>query len=565
MRFLKHLVKPPRGAALRTRHFRSLSGTSPLNDEDRTHSKDRGEGHSRKGSRGGRYQSSHASPYTDLHASSASKAPAEVLMTIFSFVCPHALDETYLSAEESAIELGCMLCDMRELSHCALVCRSWHGAAQLLQYRSIRLDSVHYCGLEEELQVRRKRGSLFQKQTSLLEVPERRMRLLYRTFQENEATATLTEFLKIPYMTRETCKQDLAPLVSLLPNLRYVDLPEGVYQDDPSCASLKAILYTRCPDLRKMSWAGGSEKGFVHLWIEPPWLCLQVVELTDMRVENQDLVRVLSSMPYLTNLKIKSMPWTTDAIFDSTATDAGPLPALQTLTIEDTPSITIAGLTAYLARPVASETLETLTITNTPIPVHSLHQILPLATRLTSLSIRAQVSRTISRQDVPLLASASLTHLAYDITDDDTSAKSLAKPSPSYYAYLSESLWDGGMPELKTLYVREPAFPARLQNDKASARASAATGWKRGLYLHTKGMEHLEWTKYSVRGVGRGLLVLPTPGGGGACSRASFFADPGDGNGGGKGRASFPGMPGDAEEHTPGKRERRKSRVDLWR
>jgi len=559
MHFLKRLVKSRKGATFPTRYSRSLFGTSSSDNEDHTRSKHGAKTHSRIDSQGGGCSSSHA----DLHPSPASKAPAEVLMTIFSFICPHALDETYLSAEESTVELGCMLCDMRELSRCGLVCRSWHDAAQVLQYRSIRLDSVHYCGLEEELQARRKRGSFFQKQTSPLEIPEHRMRLLYRTFQENETTATLTNFLKMPYMAREACKEDLARLVSLLPNLRYVDLPDGVYQDDSSCASLKAILYTRCPDLRKMSWVGGSEKHFVDLWIEPPWIGLEVIELTEMKVENRDLVRVLSSMPYLTNLKMRSMPWTTDAVFDSTTTDVGLFPALQTLIIEDAPSITIDGLTTHLTRPIVSETLTALTIANTPIPVHLLHQILPLATRLTSLSIRAQVSRTMPHRDVPLLASASLTHLAYEITDDDdTSTKSLAKPSPSYYTYLFESLWGGGMPKLRNLYVREPTFHARFRNNKASAGGFAATGWTQEVCLHTKGMEHLEWTKYSIRVVGGDLLILPSLEGG-AGSHASFLVDPGEGSGGGYGGAGFLAIPSEAGECTHGKRER-KSR-DLWR
>ncbi|KAG0637185.1 hypothetical protein HOY80DRAFT_294509 [Tuber brumale] len=553
MHFLKRLVKPPREA------------NSFNDEEDHTRGRHRGKKQSRNGSQNGSYNSSHASSsYADLHPSPASKAPAEVLMTIFSFVCPHALDETYLSAEETTMELGCMLCDMRELSHCGLVCRSWHNAAQLLQYRSIRLDSVHYCGLEEELQARRKRGSFFQKQTSPIGIPEHRMQLLYRTFQENETAATLTQFLKMPYMARETYKQDLARLVSLLPNLRYVDLPDGVYQDDSSCASLKAILYTRCPDLRKMSWVGGSEKNFVDLWIEPPWLGLEVVELAGMKVENRDLVRVLSSVPHLIHLKIKSMPWTTNAIFDSTTTNVGLFPTLQTLTIEDTSSITIDGLKTYLTRPIASETLETLVSINTSIPAHVLHQILPLATRLTSLSFRAQVSRTIPRQDLPLLTSASLTHLAYEITDDETSTKSLAKPSPSYYAYLSESLWNGGMPKLRSLYVREPTFHARLRSDKAAAGAFAATGWTRDVHLYTKEMEHSEWTEYSVGDVGGNLLILSTSKGE-ASPHANFFAGFSDGSEVGDGRASFLAIPSEAGECTPGKRERRKSRVNLWR
>ncbi|RPB03906.1 hypothetical protein L873DRAFT_1669287 [Choiromyces venosus 120613-1] len=563
MHFLKRLVKSQKEATFRTRHSRISSGANSFdNDEDHYHSRNSSQNRS--------YNSSHAFSSScanlTLHPSPASKAPVEVLMSIFSFICPHALDETYLSAEESTTELGCMLCDMRELSRCSLVCRSWHETAQLLQYRSIRLDSVHYCGLEEELQTRRKRGSFFQKQTSPLDIPEHRMSLLYRTFQENETTAMLTNFLKMPYMTRETCRKDLARLVSLLPNLRYVDLPDGVFQDESSCASLKAILYTRCPDLRKMSWVGGSEKNFVDLWIEPPWLGLEVVELLEMKIENRDLVQVLLSLPYLSSLKMKSMPWTTDAIFESTTTtDVGLFPALQTLTIEDSPCITIDGLTTYLTRPLVSTTLETLTLTNTPlIPPHQIHLLLPLAKNLTTLSMSAQVGRTIPH-DTPLLASPTLSRLSYEITDDDaSSAKSLAKPSPSYYAYLSTSFLNSALPRLKNLYVRELGFHSRLQ---ASALSTTWTAQK--LNLHTKDVEHLEWTKYSVGSAGGNLLVIPISPKDGA--RVSLFADFGDapgssGGGGGGRRGSFLAVPGEALPEFPGKRERRRrSRADLWR
>lgn len=57
------------------------------------------------------------------------RLPAPILERIFAFVCPHARDETYESCEDSAAEDTCMLCDLRDLSHCAQVSRKWRAAA----------------------------------------------------------------------------------------------------------------------------------------------------------------------------------------------------------------------------------------------------------------------------------------------------------------------------------------------------------------------------------------------------------------------------------------------------
>ena len=51
--------------------------------------------------------------------------PGALLERIFSFVCPHTQDETYESCEQSAVEDTCMLCDLRDLAHCAQVSRQW--------------------------------------------------------------------------------------------------------------------------------------------------------------------------------------------------------------------------------------------------------------------------------------------------------------------------------------------------------------------------------------------------------------------------------------------------------
>lgn len=60
-----------------------------------------------------------------------SHLPQPVLTCIFYFVCPHAGDASYDTSEESTSD-GCMLCDMRDLAHCALVCKRWYLHARSL-------------------------------------------------------------------------------------------------------------------------------------------------------------------------------------------------------------------------------------------------------------------------------------------------------------------------------------------------------------------------------------------------------------------------------------------------
>ncbi|KAL7266982.1 hypothetical protein RUND412_010450 [Rhizina undulata] len=565
MHFFKRLLKSSKKdkASRRQQHPTNASASSDSSQF---------QGHGNRGRAG--HENASYSYSSREQTSPAVKVPERVLISIFAFVCPHATDESYSSAEDTTIEAGCMLCDMRDLARLGLVCKAWHQAARKLQYRSIRLDSVHYCALEEELLAKRKRGSFFQKQTSPMAIPEQRMRLLYRTFQESESIAESVFLLKMPYMTRETCKQDLARLVSLLPNLRYVDLPDGVYQDDPSCASLKSILYTRCPDIRKMCWHAGSERNFADLWAEPPWLALEVVELSEMRVDNADLVQVLATLTTLRDLKLKFMPWTTDAIFDCTST-VGLFPAVKHLTLEEMPNISIDGLTTYLSRPEVQKNLEELTlIRDANIQPHLLHAVVSLAPSLKSLKIQASVDQQIPRFGLPLISSRSLRELAYEIVDDEAS-KGLSKPSPSFYSYLSESIWDNQLPALKNLYVREHNFQERLKDDLASAGMFALPGLTQKITVYSKGAEHLDWTEYIVGGGQNPGEVLVKP-----IFRPerprSLLLDMENGrrNSGfsvGSAGAGFLTVPGDGER-SPGlspsmmlNREARGSRQDLWR
>lgn len=60
--------------------------------------------------------------------------PAPVLERIFTFVCPHAKDESYETCEQSSLEDACMLCDLRDLAHCVAVCKKWRAEAIKLLY-----------------------------------------------------------------------------------------------------------------------------------------------------------------------------------------------------------------------------------------------------------------------------------------------------------------------------------------------------------------------------------------------------------------------------------------------
>jgi hypothetical protein len=66
-------------------------------------------------------------PPTYVSSLLLAKLPGPLLERIYSFVCPHTQDETYESCEQSAIDVGdtCMLCDLRDLAHCAQVSRKW--------------------------------------------------------------------------------------------------------------------------------------------------------------------------------------------------------------------------------------------------------------------------------------------------------------------------------------------------------------------------------------------------------------------------------------------------------
>jgi hypothetical protein len=327
------------------------------------------------------------------------------------------------------------------------------------------------------------------------------------------------KFFKIPYMTRETCKADIARTIAVLPNLRYVDLPEGFYSGEPSCNALKEELQVRCPEIRKMNYHYGSEQSFELLARRTIWQNLEVLELSKLDMATSTIRYVLGNLPALRAIKLKDMRHD-DSLF-ARRSDAPPFPPVTELLMEETPNISINGFAEYLSRPDVKSALRTILLTNSGIAPEHLHRILSLATKITRVSVVEAVQNHFSTSiQIPLLASRSLQTFHYEITSK-TSANQYNDPTTSYYAYLTSSLLSNGLPSLRALYVRDINFPESLidfappvpafmsesggrplssNNPFAQAASNGRLepngnggGLQRQLEVYTKGIEEMEW------------------------------------------------------------------------
>jgi hypothetical protein len=324
----------------------------------------------------------------------------------------------------------------------------------LCRYHSIRIDAVHYCDLEDILAEKRKRRSFMNRNAEPEDTAQARLKLLCRTLRNDQGGFALkVQYLKTPYMTRETCKPDLARTVAVTPNLRYIDLPEGLFMDDPSCNTLKLEIQARCPDLRKMCYMGGSERSLEMLANGHLWTNLEVLELSKLRMDPTILRSVLGSLPNLRALKVTDMEAFDDNLFRPSEY-LPPWPPLAEMIFENTLNLTAEGLVAYLFRSDTQNSLKTLSLTETSVHPSTLQQILAVAPALKHLSIIESVSTSFpATSGVPVLSSQSLEILHYEITSA-TSANTYASTTESYYAYLRSSLLSSGLPRLKELYVR---------------------------------------------------------------------------------------------------------------
>ncbi|KAF2179867.1 F-box domain-containing protein [Zopfia rhizophila CBS 207.26] len=519
----------------------------------------------------------------------------KILRCIFEFVCLHSTDESYDASEHSEID-GCMLCDMRDLAHCALVKRQWYGAAAGQLYRSIRIDPVHYCELEEIYAEQRRRKS---RSHDPIDPPAQRLQQLCRTVRANHHIASRVRFLKLPYMTREACKADLARTVSVLPNLEYVDLPDGFYTGDPSCHTLRQELQARCPHIRKMKYNDGAEQSLEYL-LQGHWQELRVVEISRLRVEPSVLRRAFGVLPWLTEVSFSDIAWMNDTVFHSAA-GIPDFPPLDTLTMKNIPNVTSQALVQYLSAPVCRESLKTLNIKDcSGIQVSELHSILWAASRLEHLTYIATVSTSLPLEPLPPLASITLRILNYEISAAPSNQQSLYPPVASYYQYLTNSLMSSSLPALRQLYVRDPNFAESLTlappvRPFADSPQHTPRGFNQPLEVFSKGLDELEWVFTSVmpadaygrrgsmsggrplssysasKGLGPqwggearksivvgngfgGFLAVPVPDDDRPKSAGNWSANqPGNGNGV---RASW---------MSHGGREKRGSRADLWR
>ncbi|KAE8356688.1 hypothetical protein BDV28DRAFT_83407 [Aspergillus coremiiformis] len=425
--------------------------------------------------------------------------PQRVLIRIFSFVCPHAEDNSYDTSEESMTKDGCMLCDMRDLAHCALVCKRWSLDADDLLYSNVRIDAVHYCELEVQLSAKRKRRSFFDKNGDPEDAPKARLALFMRTVRQSHGLGSMVRSLRMPYMMREASKSEIARTISVLPNLRYVDLPTGLFSDDPSCIALKQEIMARCSDIRRMNYRHGSEGTFSQLPGSQLWANLEMLELSGLQVESHILRFALGAFPNLRDLTLDDLPWFDDSTFAHSQT-LPPFPAVQRLTLRDTPNVTASGLAAFFSLPANRKSLQSLTLSSTQVHPSTLHRILSVAPELRALSIIQEVSRSFPPGNVPPLASRSLELLHYEISSRAVS-HGVPPVEGSYYSYLISSLTSNALPALRDLYVRDGRFPEtlllapppRLFGGGNGGPQFAGATLSQPLNVYSKGLDELEW------------------------------------------------------------------------
>ena len=254
---------------------------------------------------------------------------------------------------------------------------------------------------------------------------------------------------------------DLARIVSVLPNLRFVDLPEGLYDDDPSCHTLKRELQSRCPDIRKMKYRKGAERSFARLAQSRLWQNLEDIELSLLEVDPNTLRFVFANFPALHRAELLGLSLIDDNAFRPNPS-LPPFPALVSLSLENIRNVTVDGIKVYLSRPEACGILTSLSLVNTGVLPSTLHEVLATAPHLKFVRISETVSHSFPPSPIPLLKSRSLQVLHYEILSSTTAPHVLQLPSETYYTYLSASLLARNLPSLSSVYALSPALPSLL-------------------------------------------------------------------------------------------------------
>ena len=325
------------------------------------------------------------------------------------------------------------------------------------------------------------------------------MHLFYRTVKDNDILAASVESLKTPFVTREVCAPDLARAISVLPNLRYVDLPEDIFSETSTSTTLRLELETRCPDLRWMKYAAGAEASFAALAQAKHWRNLEIVELHRLTVDASLVGEVLSSLPNIQELVLSGVEGLDDSIFSPVLRPV-PLPPVERLGLHDLPDITATGFVHYLSRPEVSGTVTSIKLSNTAIPIHALNRILRPCVKLRSLHVVHMIDRPFPLGSVPPLISPSLKRLNYEINTRASHQRNGNPSFESYYLYLARSLIQGTLPSLTHLYALSTTLIAMLAPRSAVGVEQVPEGssspekvMAQSLNVYTKSVSELEW------------------------------------------------------------------------
>jgi len=310
----------------------------------------------------------------------------------------------------------------------------------------------------------RKRGSFLNRNADPEDPAAARLKLLCRTLREDPARlGPRVEFLKTPYMLREAAQADLARTIAVLPNLKYVDLPEGMYTDEHSYLTLRLEVQARCREIRKMTYMHGSERSLQQLAGGTIWAKLEVLELIKIDMDPSIMRQVLSALANLRAMRVSETKTFTDEMF-YWSDMVPPFPVLEEFILRDVPNVTAEGFKQWLAFPEVQDQLKVLSLNHTGVKTFTLHQVLALTPALKNLSIEENVIASLPAaaggQNVPILASKSLEVLHFEITSSNS--VSGASATASYYNYLASSLLSGGLPNLRAVYVRDENFPDTL-------------------------------------------------------------------------------------------------------
>ena len=322
----------------------------------------------------------------------------------------------------------------------------------------MRLDAVHYCEREAALAEKRKHRSFFDRNGDPEDASQVRLQLFARTVRKNKHLGSLVELLKMPYMTRESCISELARAVSALPNLRYIDLPDGFFRYDQSSVALRQELQHRCPSIRRMKYTTGAENALLTVEHAQLWPQLEILELCGLSVDLQTALLFLSSFPALQEVKLQSFHSFDDSLF-ALNTAMAFFPPVNTLALEDVSMISAHGIVSYLSRPETGAVIANLSLSDTAVLPQELHNILAAAPNLKTLTIKEVVARPFPITPVPPLSSASLEELRFEILPSQNSSN---PPSESYYSYLANSLLLGGMYSLSSLFAYSTSLPDLL-------------------------------------------------------------------------------------------------------